>query len=817
MKHRCVAVFGAVLLLLTINLQAGLAPENVLVVINKHSWASMTVANAFIELRRIPAGNVVYLDLSKLYSYEDCDVNAFREHILQPVLQEITDRNLEEQIFCIAYSTDVPYKINVKPDMKTKFRKTTTPQAAITGLTITYEAVLGKNGLTPEKRAAAYLSMRANPYSQGRPRIQYPRFTWKGKTSKIYSEAMRELRQKKWKEAEKLFKKGIREQKDHPYLHYYLAQAEVQQKDLTGALRSLNNAVKYGWFNKAQMEREANLQPLKDNDEFKKLLSRVKLPKAEVPPGKSFPKWIREDPRFKDRKTKLPPHYLSILLAWTGGRGMSVEQAVAHIERAVKADESKPQGTVYFMINGDIRSKTRQWGFDGTVSALAGLGIKGEAINGVLPKNKESVAGCTIGSAGFNWPKSGSKLLPGAIAEHLTSFGGNLHARAGQTCCLHLIQNGAAGTSGTVTEPYAIQAKFPTPYIHYYYGTGSTLIESFYQSISGPYQLIVVGEPLCRIWGESARWQMRGIKDGETVGRDPQLQFRVRNNVKLERYDLYLDGKHYKSVRPDKSGTLATSRMTPGWHTLGVAAVCDGGPEITTQDQYLFEVPSRIKVETSGKPGSKDLLPFGSTERVTVTCRGANGVFLECNGRVIAESDKSSSRLKLETGKLGCGAVTVWPGAVGRKGGEKLKIYGKPFTVKVGPPKPARAGIPDWNSMKQGFACTVGGKTSVRAGKAMTQVLNGVKDGQDYEVDGYLQVPGGLNQVQILCPGVEELKVNGEPFSIPTGGSWHFLPLEQGTYRLTIKGKLTGPAKFKMRLGTKGVRDIDPKHCRTDK
>ncbi len=159
MKHRCVAILGALSLFLTVNPHAGLAPENVLVVINKHSWASMTVANTFIQLRQIPPSNVVYLDLSGLYSYEDCDVNAFPEHILQSVFKEITDRGLEKQIFCIAYSPDIPYKINVKPDMKTKFSKTTTPLAAITGLTVTCEAVLGKNGLGEDKRAAVYLSM----------------------------------------------------------------------------------------------------------------------------------------------------------------------------------------------------------------------------------------------------------------------------------------------------------------------------------------------------------------------------------------------------------------------------------------------------------------------------------------------------------------------------------------------------------------------------------------------------------------------------------------------------------------------------------
>ena len=31
--------------------------------------------------------------------------------------------------------------------------------------------------------------------------------------------------------------------------------------------------------------------------------------------------------------------------------------------------------------------------------------------------------------------------------------------------------------------PYAIQAKFPTPFIHVYYASGHTAVEAFYQSV----------------------------------------------------------------------------------------------------------------------------------------------------------------------------------------------------------------------------------------------------------------------------------------------------------------------------------------------
>ena len=49
------------------------------------------------------------------------------------------------------------------------------------------------------------------------------------------------------------------------------------------------------------------------------------------------------------------------------------------------------------------------------------------------------------------------------------------------------------------TEPFAIQAKFPTAFIQAFYVEGCSLAEAFYQSVTGPYQLLIIGDPLCRL------------------------------------------------------------------------------------------------------------------------------------------------------------------------------------------------------------------------------------------------------------------------------------------------------------------------------
>src|SRR6185436_3166795 len=45
-----------------ISAHAGIGPQNVAVVVNSESWASLAIANEYVRLRSIPACNVIYLD-----------------------------------------------------------------------------------------------------------------------------------------------------------------------------------------------------------------------------------------------------------------------------------------------------------------------------------------------------------------------------------------------------------------------------------------------------------------------------------------------------------------------------------------------------------------------------------------------------------------------------------------------------------------------------------------------------------------------------------------------------------------------------------
>ena len=89
------------------------------------------------------------------------------------------------------------------------------------------------------------------------------------------------------------------------------------------------------------------------------------------------------------------------------------------------------------------------------------------------------------------------RFVPGAVADHLTSYGGELTADTGQTSALRWLEAGATGSYGTVVEPCNLPQKFPSPpivigrYLH-----GETLIEAYWKSVMMPGQGIFIGEPL---------------------------------------------------------------------------------------------------------------------------------------------------------------------------------------------------------------------------------------------------------------------------------------------------------------------------------
>ena len=89
------------------------------------------------------------------------------------------------------------------------------------------------------------------------------------------------------------------------------------------------------------------------------------------------------------------------------------------------------------------------------------------------------------------------RFLPGALADHLTSFGGDLLGQHGQMSSLRWLEAGATASYGTVSEPCNHWQKFPHPQILLKaYLSGSSAIEAYWKSVAWPTQGLFIGEPL---------------------------------------------------------------------------------------------------------------------------------------------------------------------------------------------------------------------------------------------------------------------------------------------------------------------------------
>ena len=170
------------------------------------------------------------------------------------------------------------------------------------------------------------------------------------------------------------------------------------------------------------------------------------------------------------------------------------EQARALIDRGVAADSTAPVGSAYLLTSGDQARDVRAASYP-DAQMLAGDRVRIELVNAAALRGRRDVMFYFIGAMRVPDLES-NQFLPGAIADHLTSYGGALTDGA-QMSILRWLEAGATGSYGTVIEPCNFTAKFPNPgLLMRHYLAGETLIESYWKSVAMPGQGLFIGEPL---------------------------------------------------------------------------------------------------------------------------------------------------------------------------------------------------------------------------------------------------------------------------------------------------------------------------------
>ncbi len=176
--------------------------------------------------------------------------------------------------------------------------------------------------------------------------------------------------------------------------------------------------------------------------------------------------------------------------------GTDFEQVRALIDRGLAADRSFPSAKVWLLSTNDKARNVRAAHFERTAAALAGV-FPVEVREGNAIGERGEVLGYFTGLAQV--PDLATlQFLPGALADHLTSFGGQL-TDSSQMSSLRWLEAGATASYGTVVEPCSHPQKFPVPAIAlFHYAAGASAIEAYWKSVAWPGEGVFIGDPLAR-------------------------------------------------------------------------------------------------------------------------------------------------------------------------------------------------------------------------------------------------------------------------------------------------------------------------------
>jgi uncharacterized protein (TIGR03790 family) len=178
----------------------------------------------------------------------------------------------------------------------------------------------------------------------------------------------------------------------------------------------------------------------------------------------------------------------------------SLAQARALIDRGVDADgrlglRGAPPARALFVTTRDQARNVRAEVYP-PAGLIDGRGVEIIQIPVERLKDQNRLLLVEIGAAQVDHLDS-LTWLPGALADHLTSFGGDLGRATGQMSALEWITSGATATYGTVSEPCNHLQKFPNPRLLLLsYLQGQTAIEAYWKSVEWPQQGLFIGEPL---------------------------------------------------------------------------------------------------------------------------------------------------------------------------------------------------------------------------------------------------------------------------------------------------------------------------------
>ena len=613
-------------------------PENTLVVVNRDSPSSMEIANHYIALRKIPVTNVLYLDQPTNYreqiDAETSHTKYFQLEFLKPILAHMNQKGITKQITCVTYSAGFPTRFNCQAPLikyletsgAAKNPKLQNPYASLTSLTYFNEGVFSAKPVFIDPKANRYAwadlaDPVANPFV--------------GVAGTDFDDAEQLFEEGQHKEAREIYQDLAEKHPRQAMLWFLIAKCFAEEKQVDPALEALEQASQLGWSYPKMITSERSLRSLKQKPRFRRLVRAMVKRPARALPARAFTagSYWAENGWASSSSGQGKRYLLSTVLAVTGPRASTTAEAVAQIESSVAADGTFPRGKIYIASHKDVRCTCRQQDLALAAAELKLYGLNPEVSKQPWPKGNQKVAGATLGSGKVEWIRDQNRFLPGALCDNLTSYGA-YWTKSGQTQFTEFLKAGAAGASGTVVEPYAVPYKFPNSRLHVNYAQGSNLAEAFYQSVTGPFQLLIAGDPLCRPYAKFPRFEISGIEENDQVDGDFELAVEVeKDSPSIGHFEVFLDGRFWTQL-PSRKFLVTTGGMTEGYHEIRIVAVSNTATAPRTSQSLGFILQTQEKPYTLLKAASTRLR---RGERIALTTQPADDFDVLQNGNVVGK------------------------------------------------------------------------------------------------------------------------------------------------------------------------------------
>ena len=394
--------------------------------------------------------------------------------------------------------------------------------------------------------------------------------------------------------------------------------------------------------------------------------------KSQKLPPKAFDIW---QAGLKD-KMPLP----SMMLGYIGEKGNSMETVLRCIQDGARAWQNNGSLRVLFVKTDDEkRSSPREWQFEDTQAELKVRGGSAVITSDLKPM-QTNLTGVIIGMEKVV-PSNFGTFVPGAMAEHLTSFSAEF--QKGQSKCTEWLKAGATVTAGAVVEPYNNWAKFPHTRFFVHYSAACTAMESFYQSIANPLQILLLGDPLSQVRKVSVQIKPIGLSKEISSSIDAAFVLDAKFPANMQAaYGALLNGKEIKRGESNSLIELPFNEMGDGWHTVRLIAQA----ALPTLPGSFIDVP--VIINKKGRfveiTDMKDRDP--SDIILTAAAKGEevpDSVYLLWNGRELARAD-AGKELIFDERTIGEGPHSIQVVAVYADG---MEVHSEPavFSIEFNP------------------------------------------------------------------------------------------------------------------------------------